>query len=49
MVLDAAFLERAGQLKRELVAFSQQPRYERAASRFLDRYVSGLGSSMKSG
>ncbi|GAA2487420.1 hypothetical protein Ahu01nite_024840 [Winogradskya humida] len=34
-------MERAGNLKGELVAFSQQPRYDRAASEFLDRYGSG--------
>jgi hypothetical protein len=42
MAVDAALLERAGELKGEMVAFSQQPRYERAASRFLDEYGSGL-------
>lgn len=40
--MDAAFLERAGDLKSELVEFSQQPRYDRAASRFLDGYLNGL-------
>jgi hypothetical protein len=30
MVVDAALLDRAGGLKRELVAFSQQSRYDRA-------------------
>jgi hypothetical protein len=41
MVNDAT-LERAGHLKGELVAFSQQPRYDRAASEFLDRYGKGI-------
>jgi hypothetical protein len=41
MVVDAALLERAGELKRELVEFSQQPRYERAVSRFLEEYGGG--------
>ncbi|WP_212995527.1 hypothetical protein [Winogradskya consettensis] len=40
-MVDPAVLERAGDLKGELVAFSQRPRYERAASEFLDRYGSG--------
>lgn len=39
---DVAILERAGGLKGELVAFSQQRRYGRAASEFLERYGSGL-------
>jgi len=42
MAVDAASLERAGELKGELVAFSQQPRYERAVSRFLVEYGNGL-------
>jgi hypothetical protein len=42
MVVDAALLRRAGELKGELVAFSQQPRYERASSRFLIEYGDGL-------
>jgi len=42
-VVDAALLERAGDLKGELVAFSQQPRYDHAVSDFLDKYGSGLG------
>jgi len=32
LMVDDAFLRRAGELKGELVAFSQQPRYDRAAS-----------------
>ncbi|WP_203836617.1 hypothetical protein [Winogradskya humida] len=40
-MVDPEILERAGNLKGELVAFSQQPRYDRAASEFLDRYGSG--------
>jgi hypothetical protein len=43
MAVDAALLRRAGDLKGELVAFSQQPRYERAASRFLAEYGNSLG------
>jgi hypothetical protein len=39
---DAALLRRAGDLKGELVAFSQQPRYDRAASSFLAEYGNGL-------
>jgi hypothetical protein len=39
---DAARLRRAGDLKGELVAFSQQPRYDRAASSFLAEYGNGL-------
>jgi hypothetical protein len=42
MAVDAALLRRAGDLKGELVAFSQQPRYERASSRFLIEYGNGL-------
>ena len=42
MAVDAASLQRAGELKGELVAFSQQPRYERAVSRFLVEYGNGL-------
>ena len=42
MAVDAASLERAGELKGELVAFSQQPRYERAVSLFLVEYGNGL-------
>ena len=41
-MVDAAILERAGELKGELVAFSQQPRYERAVSECLDRYGDGM-------
>jgi hypothetical protein len=40
LMVDAA-LRRAGELKGELVTFSQQPRYERAASRFLAEYGNG--------
>lgn len=39
---DAALLRRAGDLKGELVAFSQQPRFDRAAMGFLARYGNGL-------
>jgi len=42
MVVDAAFLRRAGEFKSELVAFSQQPRYDGAASRFLAECGNGL-------
>lgn len=42
MVGDAVLFERAGDLKGELVAFSQQPRYARAASRFLAEYGDGM-------
>ena len=41
-MVDAALLRRAGDLKGELVAFSQQPRYDRAASGFLAEYGNGL-------
>lgn len=41
-MVDAALLRRAGDLKGELVAFSQQPRYDRAASSFLAEYGNGL-------
>ena len=41
-MVDAELLRRAGDLKGELVAFSQQPRYERAASTFLAEYGDGL-------
>ncbi len=41
-MVEAAILDRAGELKGELVAFSQQPRYDRAASEFLDRYGNGI-------
>src|SRR3954454_24096281 len=40
-MVDATFLDRAGDLKRELVEFSQQPRYDRAASRFLAEHGNG--------
>jgi hypothetical protein len=35
MAVDAALLDRAGELKRDLVAFSQQKRFNRAAREFL--------------
>ncbi|GAA0476179.1 hypothetical protein Ade02nite_42540 [Paractinoplanes deccanensis] len=41
-MVDAALLRRAGDLKGELVAFSRQPRYDRAVSRFLAEYGNGL-------
>ncbi len=41
-MVDTEVLGRAGDLKGELVAFSQQPRYGRAASEFLDRYGNGI-------
>jgi hypothetical protein len=41
MAVDAALLDRAGELKRELVAFSQQPRYDRAFSEVLARHGGG--------
>ena len=41
MVVDAALLGRAGELKRELVTFSQQPQYERAASQVLAEHGNG--------
>lgn len=37
MAVESALLDRAGDLKRELVAFSQQPRYDRAATEVLAR------------
>jgi hypothetical protein len=43
MAVDAALLDRAGELKRELVAFSQQPRYDRAFSEVLARHGGGGG------
>ena len=39
---DAALLRRTGDLKGGLVAFFQQPRYDRAASSFLAEYGNGL-------
>src|SRR4051812_49174269 len=42
LLVDAALLRRAGDLKGELVAFSQQPRYDRAASTFLAEYGNSL-------
>lgn len=44
-MVDAALLRRAGDLKGELVAFSQQPRYDRAMSSFLAEYGNGLESA----
>jgi hypothetical protein len=41
-MVDAALLRRAGDLKGELVAFSQRPRYDRAASSFLAEYGNSL-------
>ena len=41
MAVDAVLLDRAGELKRELVAFSQQPRYDRVASEVLARSDDG--------
>jgi hypothetical protein len=41
MAVDAALLDRAGELKRELVAFSRQPRYDRAFSEVLARHGGG--------
>jgi hypothetical protein len=41
MAVHAALLDRAGELKRELVAFSQQPRYDRAFSEVLAQHGSG--------
>ena len=41
-MVDAGLLRRAGDLKGELVAFSQQRRYDRAASSFLAEFGDGL-------
>ncbi|MEV6348555.1 hypothetical protein [Actinoplanes sp. NPDC051851] len=41
-MVEAALLRRAGELNRELVAFSQQPRYDRAVSEFMADYGNGL-------
>jgi hypothetical protein len=38
MAVDAVLLDRAGELKRELVEFSQQPRYDRAFDEVLARH-----------
>jgi len=38
MAVDAELLDRAGDLKRELVEFSRQPRYDRAAGQVLARH-----------
>jgi hypothetical protein len=43
MVVDAALLDRAGELKGELLAFSRQSRYERAFDEVLARHVDGSG------
>ena len=48
-MVDAALLRRAGDLKGELVAFSQQPRYDRAASSFLAEYGNGWKTPTSSG
>jgi hypothetical protein len=44
MAVDAALLGRAGELKRELVAFSQQPRYDRAVGEVLARHGDGASA-----
>jgi hypothetical protein len=44
MAVDAALLDRAGELKRELVAFSQQLRYDRAFSEVLAQHGDGSGT-----
>ncbi len=41
MAVDAALLDRAGDLKGELVAFSRQPRYDRAFSEVLAQHGDG--------
>src|SRR6266511_2208457 len=41
MAVDAALVDRAGELKRELVAFSRQPRYDRAFREVLARHGDG--------
>jgi hypothetical protein len=41
MAVDAALLDRVGELKGELVAFSRQPRYDRAFSEVLVRHGDG--------
>jgi hypothetical protein len=41
MAVDAALLDRAGELKRELVAFSRQSRYDRAFREVLARHGDG--------
>jgi hypothetical protein len=41
MAVDAALLDRAGELKRQLVAFSRQPRYDRAFREVLARHGGG--------
>jgi hypothetical protein len=38
LVIDAAVLDRAGELKRRLVEFSQRPRYARALREFLEQH-----------
>jgi hypothetical protein len=41
MAVNAALLDRAGELKRQLVAFSQQPRYDRAFREVLAQHGDG--------
>ena len=41
VAVDAALLDRAGELKRELLAFSRQPRYDRAFSEVLAQHGGG--------
>ena len=41
VAVDAALLDRAGELKRELLAFSRQPRYDRAFSEVLAQHGNG--------
>ncbi len=41
MTVDDALLDRAGELKRDLVAFSRQPRYDSAFSEVLARHSDG--------
>jgi hypothetical protein len=43
MAVDAALLDRAGERKWELVAFSRQPRYDRAFSEVLAQHGDGSG------
>lgn len=38
LMVDVAVLDRAGELKRRLVEFSQRPRYERALREFLEEH-----------
>ena len=41
VAVDAALLDRMGELKRELVAFSRQPRYDRAFGEVLAGHGDG--------